>query len=580
MARVKLFQMINAISMEDVEKANDANVEVEGKKDLEPQLKGDEGEKPNADDVDAAVTNTQTTEPGPSEGGGDGTAQTVDVNHVESSDKVENHVKPVDQANNGEGDDAPEKVNADDDNVATTTSVEEHDNDGLQTIESGETECVGEADDLVMDIEEVTNDVDASGITEAIDSKSDAVQGIVEEIREMENVEAAVESYLGVLRGMRNRGTEISPELQETMRIGLEAMDSTFFKGSVVSVEDIDDGEGHKTARDATESKLSAKAKQIWEALKRAFMRALAALQDVFVSVMNNAGKLKERLGKLRSEVNVLEGGKEVKVANAMGLSMNGEWVGDSDQGLKNIRRTADEALLNFPSKLADGLVALNRRYRDKTQEGIEAYEEAINSVIKIYNQSFTSFKSSNARGEITDIDTSRYNRILLGPVMPGNRVLAVAFSSTKTESGGSAVGDTEAKNLTSVIKEKLATLNSEAYSGTVKTPSASEARAVVAALEGIVDSVLARNEGRTSLKKLANMVQGIAQNRNENPSAMAKTQGGHWVDQIAISVARRALETNHELIAYIMRTIKTYIGFLEASIKAEAGGETINQTA
>ena len=103
----------------------------------------------------------------------------------------------------------------------------------------------------------------------------------------------------------------------------------------------------------------------------------------------------------------------------------------------------------------------------------------------------------------------------------------------------------------------------------------------MVAALEGIVDSVLARNEGRTSLKKLANMVQDIAQYRNEHWTAMAKTQGGYLVDQIAISVARRALETNHELVAYIVRTIKTYIGFLEASIKAEAGnGETIDQAA
>ncbi|MBW6072900.1 hypothetical protein, partial [Pseudomonas aeruginosa] len=82
MARANLFDLCRSISNESiteevenkaagtVTEASDQNVDLEGKKDLEPQLKSDEGEKPDADDVDASVTNTQTSEPGPTEGGG------------------------------------------------------------------------------------------------------------------------------------------------------------------------------------------------------------------------------------------------------------------------------------------------------------------------------------------------------------------------------------------------------------------------------------------------------------------------------------------------------------------------------
>ncbi|BEG72434.1 virion structural protein [Pseudomonas phage PA1C] len=578
MARANLFDLCRSISNESiteevenkaagtVTEASDQNVDLEGKKDLEPQLKSDEGEKPDADDVDASVTNTQTSEPGPTEGGGDGTAETVDVTNVHTSDTVENHVTAVDQTGLGDVGSAHDEVSADDDNVATTTSVEEH-TDGLDTIESGETESVGEADDMVQDIDEAVEALTADGLTSATDAKGAVVNEIASDMGDIENAKASVERYLGILRGMRENGYEVTNELAESMRVGLEMIDPDFFSDTVVSVEELDDSDKHTSARDATESKLTAKMKSLLEAARNVLMRIFNALMDFWRSFTQDATKLKERLRTLRSKVGTLDGGKQIKIGGLQRLSIGKEFVGDSPEAIKRVENTADIVLINWPSKLAEIL----KKFDDKStyyfgvQSGLAP--EMLDAIDDILSNSFRGFKNVNSN-EKDKVPSGMLNStsVHMSEVLPGNRAMFVGvntdYAADKTFNFNNAI------NINfSVIP------GGDSYGGadTIKTMSAGEAVSVIRATEQLINKVEAAVEGRSKLNELAQRV-------NQKGSSflfgalMTGDENSAISSLLAITLARQTANANHLFTGYCLNLVKAEIAVIEAMLKAEHG--------
>ena len=579
MARANHFEMCRSISNESITEevenkatgsvtpASDQNVDLEGKNDLEPQLKGDEGEKPDADEVDASITNTPTTEPGPNEGGGDGKAKTVDVGQVQASDKAENHVTPVDQTGLGDVAGAHDEVSANDGNVETTTSVEEHNDEGLDTIESGETESVGEADDMVMDIDEATDALTADGLTSATDAKGAIVNEIVSDMKGIDDAKASVEAYLGILRGMRENGYEITQELADTMRVGLEAIDPNFFSSTVVSNEELDVSDKHLSARDATESKLTGKMKSLMEAAKNALMRVLNALMDFWRSFTQDSSKLKDRLKGLRSKVGVLDGGKEMKVGGLNRLSIGSEFVGDSPEAIKNVEKVADVALISWPSKLVEILKKFDAS--SSYYFGVKPGESArmLDAADDVLRQSFRGFTSVNP-SEKAKVPSGLLNStdVYMSDVLPGNRALFVGVN-TKFNAD-------QAFNFDKAVHMNFSVIpggDSAGGADTIKTMSAGEAVAVIRATEQLISKVEAAVEGRSKLKELTTQIGGKA-GTTMFSSFMGGDVQGAQASALAMTMAKVTASSNHLFTGYCLSLTKAIIAVIEAMVKIENG--------
>lgn len=578
MARANVFDLCRSISKEsitdDVDKAtgsvsqaSDLNVDLEAKDDLEPQLKGDEGEKPDADDVDASVTNTPTMEPGMTTGGGDGTAHVVDVKEVKASDSVANHVTAVDQTALGDVANAHQKVNANDGNVATTTSVEEHKDDSLETIETGEVESVPEADEMVMDIDEATEALTADGLTSATDAAGAIVDEISSDLGDIENAKASVERYLGVLSGMKDNGLELSNEMAEVMRIGLESISDEFFVGTVVSIEEIADDGADASARDTTSSKLGATLKKLVEAAKNAMFRILNALVDYWQSMRQDTTKLKERLKQLRSKVGILDGGSTIKIGGLQRLSIAGNFVGDSPEAIKSVEKVVDTLVINWPSKMAEVLKKFeaNNSYLFGMKEA--TYSQLLDAVNDLLASGFRDFKSVSPNQK-DKVPSGLLNStdVYMSAVLPGNRAVYVGVN-TKGEVQGHPTPGRDVTINFSVIP------GGESYSGNdqVKVMSGGEAVSVIRALEQLVSKIDAATEGRGRLKELADNVQrsgGQAMfrgmlNGDENTILAA---------YLAMHTATVTAKTNHLFTGYVLNLIKASIAVIEAMVKHEQG--------
>ncbi|WP_218972500.1 hypothetical protein, partial [Aeromonas veronii] len=148
MARINVYDFVKSISKESISHPDDTAVKVKGKEDLPKNVQEDTRQEDPTDDVDAEVKDTKTPEPGPANGGGDGTAE------FNSAEKAKTHVNVKDlhfdgdQNGGRERDQAPNQVKAKDGLSASDvrTSVEEHTQSAevaeLETIETGGAEQV------------------------------------------------------------------------------------------------------------------------------------------------------------------------------------------------------------------------------------------------------------------------------------------------------------------------------------------------------------------------------------------------------------------------------------------------------
>lgn len=602
MSRVNVFDLVKTISQESVTTPDVGSVKVDVVKDLPDNVQTDTKDDIKGDGVDAAVTDTKTTQPGPKDGGGDGTAQTVDVKNVKTGVSTTDLKFKGDQNGGKATDDLPNTVKVNDGLAASDvrTSVEEHDEKAtgevsdLKTIEAGGAEQVAAADDMVMDIESEVGGVEATGILSQSETDAALVGTILSDTGELEKAKASVERYIGILDRMAGKGVEMSNELREAMAIGLENISADLFEPEIVTLEafkvsnedgavvatgrttDYDDDDSEfDGARDKTKKGLGGKLKQIWEAIKRAFFRSLSAMQDLWQSFTADTGKTQEHLKDLLGRVKALEGGSEMTIKNATRLMIGDEFVGDSRSAIKEIAKVSEELLLKWPSALGEILKAVKAgrgifggTKTDAIGPIIDAFEDAITKSFRGLTDLSPKDKDKAPSGFL-NVESLSWSKPL-----PGNRALYVGIERSKNQ-GVQGTLDDAAKlgNTVNINFSAVPGYETNAGEATVTIPSAGEANGVIRELQQLLNIVVGRKEGMGALKDLADTVKRNA----GNDIFMGKISNEASVVGflVGLGVANKTVTSEHAFIGYLISTVKAYIGFFEGCIKAEAGSGT-----
>lgn len=606
MARVNIFDLVDSFGKESITHPEVKSVTV--KEDGPKNVKEDTPQEEATCDVKATVTDTKITEPGPKDGGGDGKATTADVKNVKTGLTAADMNVKEDQNGGRHMDVVPNAVKAKDglSNSDVRTSVEEHDAEvaDIDTIETGGVAGVGEADDLVMDIDAEADESEVATIM--TQSESDLAVGgkILSDIGELETAKASVERYLQILNRMESNGVEMSNELRQVMAIGLESISADLFKPEVAALEnyrvsneandlvaangrrqedrrpegrgefvDDDDDTEFDGARDKTKKGLTGKLKQIWEAIKRAFQRSANALVDLYQSFMTDTTKVSAHLKDLAKRVRALEGGQEIKLRNSVRLMIGNEFVGNSPEAIKRVTKVSDELLIDWPNKLSAIVKAVEKGtgfFKNVDVNGIiSTFEDAVETALPGLKPLNSGDKGKVPSG-LLNVD-----RISWSDVLPGNRALYVGVKRDVAKGGGT-VGDMA--DFGKVMNIKFSVVPGGDVTrdeATMVTPDSGEAMQVIKALQELIDTINSRKEGMAALKEL---VESTKNSANSDMWMSGLSEPSILAFLAVNAVASETTSSQHLYIGYLISMIKAYVGYIEGSIKMEQGsGETLN---
>lgn len=590
MARVDIFKMVNSISKESISHPDVADVTVDAKNAIpsnatsEPkQLVTDE--LPKADD-----NKTKTSEPGPEDGGGDGTAETVEVKEVKVKFDVTDVNKNLvrDQQGGEHVDKLPNQVNATD-NLSSSdvcTSVEEHKNEGsevteLESIDASGAETIENADDLVMDLD--GDELEVTGITDVTENALSECDSLSAKANDLSKATATVERYHGLMVQMRKEGRYMSDELRQSISWALEDISAELFVNERAALESFNpksrvslEASGVQTNEGSIDDGsdpgevgkgLSSKLKKLFDAGLKIFFRMMNAVADLVTSFIQDAGKIKQHLVELRKSVNVLEGGVEFKMRGAHRLIIGDEFVGDSKNAIANVTKVAEELLMKWPSNLAKVLTDWTD---GRSEPGLLG--KVMDGVDTSLNQSFRSFsRLDSSNKDLVPSGFLSMESISWSKPLPGN--MALYYGVVKSNSGDAFKdvledSDSGAKVYFSLIPEHAS------HSGevVVSTPSAAEAISVIRELEKLIQFVMDAKSGMKALKKFADSTSW----QGEMTSKFSMNSSVRLSGMVVINLAKTSTDSQHRFIGYLINMIKAYSGYLSAAIKAESTGDVI----
>lgn len=599
MARVDLFSFTRSISNESTDHADVKEVTVEiGKETVKPVKEDTDQIIPDAE-VDVEKTNVKTSQPGPKDGGGDGTAHTVDAKQasvkMDLADVDENLTR--DQNGGHDIDALPGKVNAKDNLSASDirTSVEEHtdvkegkdnaEESELKTIETGGAECVPEADAMVMDLD--GEELEVVGITDASDKGLSEADAAFAKTKDLETAAASVERYVGLLDRLDREGKTLSPELRQTISWALEDIDAQLFFKERVALESFDptskvsleandlvatgrqgeylDGEDAS----AIKSSVSSKLKKIIEAATRMFWRAVNAVVDLYHNVVGDLPKIREQLDDLKSKVKVLEGGSSFQMNNAHRLMVGDEFVGDSRQAIDRVAKTANELLLVWPNSLG--------KIVDDWAKGRPGWlnfggkSDALNfaktsdALFDLLQRAFRDFDSLSPsdRNKVPSgfLDCTRLQ--WSGP-LPGNRAVYAGVNGNLDIMESSVLSKSIPVSFSAIPGEDTHT-----GSVTVESLSSGEALTIIRELDKLTRFIEDAKKGMAEIRRIGTEGSGnaFADIIGVGGGNLPKMQAG----MMLLGICRATTETQHQFFGYLIAMIKGYMGYIAASIKAEA---------
>lgn len=607
MARLSIFEMVNSIvSKESISTANVDNVALDASKDIPSNATNDP--KPlEADDLPKAdATNTKTTEPGPENGGGDGTAQTVDAKTATTSMDVSDVNENLNRDQNGgrDIDTLPNDVKAKDglSKSDISTSVEEHSGEEeeggdnaesteLTSIDASGAEEIEKADDLVMDLD--GEELQVTGMTDAAESKLAEVDSVAAKAESLSKATATVEKYHGLMVRMHNEGRYMSDELRQSISWALEDIDSQMFLRERVALESfnpearvsleanavgtvgagksgtIDDG-----ADPGEVSKgLGGKLKEMFKAGVKIFWRMVNMVSDLIASLATDTGKIKQHLVDLRKRVNVLEGDKEFTMKNPGRLMIGDEFVGDSSKAIAQVHKVSQELLMNWPNSLAKIIQDWEKGRGIFGGNGGAAMGAVIGGLDTALDRAFRSFDQLNS-GDKDKVPSGflGVDRLHWTGPMPGNMALYAGIANSGKAGVEGSMED--AQNAVTLNFSLIPGGDSRSSDTPVTTPSAGEAVSVIRELEKLCQFIQDSKDGMRELKK-------FTQGANQDAFMDLFTGSGGAEGQVAgimvMNLAKTSTESQHRFLGYLINMIKAYIGFLEASLKAEAAGDTID---
>ncbi len=178
-------------------------------------------------------------------------------------------------------------------------------------------------------------------------------------LRDAEDVDKAaiaVESYLHILTQRESQGLALTEDVAKIIRVGLEAIDPLFFSNTVVSIEevlegelvdddDVESGYGAKEtnstdpASKRTKSGLMDKFKKLMAAAFEALKRVFHAAMNLYHNAMTNVDKLLTHVDEVAKRSTGLEGGHKFKMRGLGRLSIDGKFVGDDPKEYEKLAR-------------------------------------------------------------------------------------------------------------------------------------------------------------------------------------------------------------------------------------------------
>ena len=435
----------------------------------------------------------------------------------------------------------------------------------------------------VMDAEVDYIEVCGSGLTPAFDEVSESVDELLEDQETVERVTVALEAYLDILDDLKAQKRDISPQLAQAMRIGLESFDSEFFKETVFSVEDavVPYGDGpKKKAREVTAEKMTGK---LTEALKTGYnilMRIVRAVMDLYQRMTLDVDKLAESLKEIKRDATKLVGGTDMQVKGLGRLSINGEFVGDNYKLLEKVRDLATTVLITWPNNLASSVTMVGDKtkvpmfninnVRNVIEDG--AWGEVQQSIVKNIE---TTFKNALNKAKASDKDKVpsgflSSGEVLYSDTLPGGRALYLGIGSI---SGKDAVGsDIKLKSNFSAVPGNDNVGGEE----TITTMTSMEAVRVVSTLEQIVkvlDTAVSGNDKlKETIKDFERVNEGLINGMILGGGNRGQQVNNLYMYRISMQLLSMLKNSQYLFTGYLISLIKAEIAVLKTMLKIEEG--------
>lgn len=530
-----LASMESVAIAEDKKVSVDAPIQKDSKDDLTVAV------VPN-EEVSATDKGVATQQPGPANGGGDGTAVTQEVGKVT--------VKQTTDAGNAGEEDAvsgktPDQVKAGEKDI-TTGVVSQEDN-----IEANEAEHISpkEADDAVMNVDHAVEQLEESGVTLGAEASLQKAEAVGHDLENINKVEAALESYQGMLKEMKAKGRRPTPELVAAISIGLQSHDRSFFKPVIASLEDYARPDTHLVASMGLEAAIGEKMKELGQAAGNAVMKIIEMLMDAWNHLRRDTPKLIEeldRLGKGLQTAN-LDTSKKVSIKGASRLMINGEFIGDSVEVARNVEKVSRELLVEWPGaliKLVNSVEGASKEVAVANEAFNDSQvEEAAQAALEATFHSFKQIDNGEAPSALAD-----FSIVTRSPILPGNHAMYIGVSDA-----GSASDTVKSKTLMNFAFDRAG--DRDAADGEVNLPSPERAVAALKAIRDIVGNLIAKDTSLSQLKEL-------------RKNLSSKDTGG----EVVRGAIKSALMQHRAYMGWLISLVKAYIGFYSEVVSNSAG--------
>lgn len=451
-------------------------------------------------------------------------------------------------------------------------------------------------------------------------------------LRDAEDVDratVAVESYLQVLTQRERQGLVLTEDVAKIIRVGLEAIDPNFFSNTVISVENVLEGElvddddvetgygakesNHENSKfrdlatEKTKSGLLDRLKKLMEAAFEALKRLFQASLNLYHNVVTNVDKMVAKIDDVAKRSTVLEGGHKFKMRGLGRLSIDGKFVGDDPKQYENLAKTASVVLhevsaISYRNTIAgykDVIEILKDRSKllefinplNKDEEGVSSRIWSVKGNLLNTQEGILKSLASKLKpvSNLDDVPTS----IKTSFSIPDNRATPKnslsAPMKTETLMGDKAfymaLPGSEFDLTNAVLKMDIFTVpNAKTNLGvseeTLTTIKASDAIAILGMIKGLVNSI---SNHKTEFAKVNKEVQSIissgsrAQNTiyevyRSNPSSVDNNRAVDITQLVKLynRTLRNITSANWNFIGYIFATSKAAVAMVDQMVNVE----------
>lgn len=456
-------------------------------------------------------------------------------------------------------------------------------------------------------------------------------------LRDAEDIDkatVAVESYLQILTQREKQGLALTEDVAKIIRVGLEAIDPNFFSNTVISVEnvlegelvdddDVESGYGAKEtnsidpASKRTKSGLMEKFKKLMAAAFEALKRVFHGAMNLYHNLVTNVDKLLTHVDNVAKRSTGLEGGHKFKMRGLGRLSIDGKFVGDDPKQYEKLARQSGLILHDVGIGAFKGMTDIYKDFLEaiSTEDGLRdvidrvwighdegegklnnAFSELMKRRVEFLRKISSSLKSekdsSNVPNSIKRLPKMRSTNkddidgALMVPMksetLLGNKAFYLSLPNEKLMRASAVTLNmgvfTEPKKESSLgaVKEDISTIN------------ARDAIGILANIKGLLSSI---KEHRTEFTKVNKDINNIVRQGSATsdklirlymgPSSFlldeAKANSLFVIIQEYNKTLRQMTQSNWGFIGYLIATSKAAVAMINQMVEVEGvkEGET-----